>query len=93
MRRHSGFQSWREYLLHLEEKADGLSDAADKASLCSEVAGEWESKYLDKERAIVNFQKAFKANAGDVEALRSALAVVAEEGIEARLEPVDVMIG
>ena len=28
-----------------------------------------------------------------VEALRSALAVVAEEGIEARLEPVDVMIG
>jgi len=90
MSRHSGFATWKEYLGHLEERAEGLGADAERYQAHMEIARLWEDKYLQKAKAIVHYQHAFKANPESAEALREARRLYWELG---RLSTIERIVG
>ena len=62
MERHPGFSNWRDFIVALEEGAAELEgDSVALSARYLQVAHLWEDKLLDKKRAILNYQQAFKA--------------------------------
>ncbi|MCP4675420.1 MAG: tetratricopeptide repeat protein [Deltaproteobacteria bacterium] len=80
MKRHPGFLNWKEYILDLEERAAALEDSAESAAIQMDVARVWEDKFLDKGRAILHYQKAFKMDASNADALQAARRLYWEMG-------------
>lgn len=89
MKRHPGFSNWKDFALHLEEQAETLQDAQKKNSIHMEVARIWDEKFLDKRRAVLHYQKAFKADGKDIDALGSARRLYWEVG---RLKTIERLV-
>jgi tetratricopeptide (TPR) repeat protein len=86
MTTHPGFSSWKEFILHLEGQASEVDDAKARHDIHLRVAGLWERKYLQKAKAIVHYQQAFKALPSSAEALAEARRVYWELGRIATIE-------
>ncbi|HUT79361.1 MAG TPA: tetratricopeptide repeat protein, partial [Polyangia bacterium] len=86
MTMHPGYSSWKEFILHLEGQASEEDDAEARHAVHIRVADLWERKYLQKAKAIVHYQQAFKALPSSLEALALARRVYWELGRIATIE-------
>lgn len=80
MGRYEGFGNWRELVEHLERQAEHLEMPQERSEAHLRIGEIWERYFLEKAKAVLHYQQAFKQDPTSAEALCRARRVYREMG-------------